>query len=37
MIGIKREAGENPELPRSGKQERPLHIALVQELGSWSQ
>ena len=23
---LKRESGENPELPRSGKQERTLHV-----------
>jgi len=38
-IGLKRESGANPELPRSGKQERTLlQKALVHRgLGSWSQ
>jgi hypothetical protein len=37
-IKLKRESGEKPELPRSGKQERKLRrTALVRtELGSWS-
>jgi hypothetical protein len=30
QIRLKRESGENPELPRSGKQERKLNQALVQ-------
>jgi hypothetical protein len=29
MSALKREPGENPGLPRSGKQERKLTIALV--------
>jgi hypothetical protein len=36
-LRLKRESGENPELPRSGKQERTLHIvALADRLGSRS-
>jgi len=34
---LKRESGENPELPRSGKQERTLqNEALAERLGSRS-
>jgi hypothetical protein len=38
-IRLKRESGENPELPRSGKQERKLHLKhwFSHELGSWSE
>ena len=37
-IGLKRESGVNPELPRSGKQERTLRDKhwFSYELGSWS-
>jgi hypothetical protein len=33
---LKRESGVNPELPRSGKQERKLHERTGQKLGSGS-
>jgi hypothetical protein len=38
-IELKRESGESPELPRSGKQERTLQSKhwFSHELGSWSQ
>jgi hypothetical protein len=37
-IGLKMESGANPELPRSGKQERTLRDKhwFSHELGSWS-
>jgi hypothetical protein len=37
-VGLKRESGENPELPRSGKQERTLQVKHWSShgLGSWS-
>ena len=37
-VELKRESGENPELPRSGKQERTLQSKhwFSHESGSWS-